>query len=887
MLPIELEEIKQLVKKGKINSNFPYLDDPFIMYEVIKEDITLINLINDNVKKRMLFSFCNDLTSSLSKKKELLYELIDYFQGDKFADLIDNEEYYIKLATKNTYAFVNLCNINHDYKEKELEIFTNLYEDEYSYNSEYPIVYAKASSKVLLNTLKKKSIGIYHLIWFSKEAFSQKVIDYIKENDMIDEILYPGDLYNITDLLVLKLKKHRDFIFELPDSLIDERIIQCLKEFHLTEYEIDKYIENNNKNPDCLKNEKFILYLLERDIENIKYFNGKEIKEELASYLNNKKYIFKENHNINLLSDSKIANRFIENVGNIDFILEHDVDLKDDSIEVLLEKIEGSSYKCLNMKNKYLLDNDYFLSRLINYLNINNPYNLENKYLISNLGRSLDKLSLIFSNNDIEIIKREIVENDYHIDMISVINNIDLFKLKNIYDELYKKENKFNNNFSFYFFIKIMDYLANHLTLVKELNENSITSQIIDNLALAINCSDDINYEELVNYKLVYKNKINSLNLSIEDKIYRLLINSNRGKSFIPERDTIDVFLEDIFNPYQLTYLQLEFSSDSNEYNLLENYIELSKLLYDVRNFNDEELMNVYNDLMEKFNPNTIFDTKVIRENLLRLQSRVYYKNRLNIDDLRKKGKCYIHNNCEIINITGENFILYTHDNEFHPIDDDFTSYDLSDVLKTYDMRNNYICCELASELSYDKLTISKMIVYSLNNPTSLIAFGNRDIWIKHTIKPLIQTEDCFVNQYDMAFIKEKMHAYTEFDFLRVDDQNEKLLSSYKVVKNMSEAIIYINYGSTKKILIFDEEEHQKCLISEMKSLKENISNLNYKQLYRLIALSAKFMCLECFIEEINIRISGLTEKEQFVLKDALNRYSSYIDGKKKVKTIN
>ena len=96
--------------------------------------------------------------------------------------------------------------------------------------------------------------------------------------------------------------------------------------------------------------------------------------------------------------------------------------------------------------------------------------------------------------------------------MISVINNIDLFKLKNIYDELYKKENKFNNNFSFYFFIKIMDYLANHLTLVKELNENAITSQIIDNLALAINCSDDINYEELVNYKLVYKNKINSLN---------------------------------------------------------------------------------------------------------------------------------------------------------------------------------------------------------------------------------------------------------------------------------------------------------------------------------------------------------------------------------------
>ena len=202
----------------------------------------------------------------------------------------------------------------------------------------------------------------------------------------------------------------------------------------------------------------------------------------------------------------------------------------------------------------------------------------------------------------------------------------------------------------------------------------------------------------------------------------------------------------------------------------------------------EEELFNIYDELLRNFVPNTIFDTKVIRENLLRLQAQVYYKNQLNLDKLRKKGKYQVYNNREFFDITGENFILYTHDDEFHPVDDDFTNYDLSDVIKTNNIKNNYICCELASELSYEKLNISKMSVYSLENPTSLIAFGNRDIWIKHTFKPLIQTEDCFVNQYDMAFFNERRHASTEFDFLRYNEFNRIKSSNYIVVNNIDEA---------------------------------------------------------------------------------------------------
>ena len=455
-------------------------------------------------------------------------------------------EEYVSLASKDIWEFTKLCSINHPYKEKEEELFKTLYENQYRFNFFEPIKYAKNSSKVLLNVLKNQinDVNIYYIYWFDKEAFNDEVIEYIEKNNLIDKI-FNNRLSHISDLSSLMLKKHRDFIFELFASDIDEKIIKCLEEIEFMACEIDNYIKKENKTPDCLKNSSFILYLLKENIDNIKYFNGSEPSDELITYLIEHDYIYQLEHNKVLLLNEQIANNLI-NKGNINVLLEHNLEINQQSVEFLVKRLIEINHNCLNVKNDYLLNNKKFLEPLVKFLKISNPYNLDNRYLISNLGRSLDKLGLIFSDKDIQIIKREIIENNYSIDMLGIIDNIDLNKLKEIYNKLYKHENKFNDDFSFYHFIKIMDYFANHLDLVKELNKYEINNQIIGNLALAINCNDDINYKELENYQSVYKNKINSASLSIEDKIYRLLINSNHGESIIPERDIIDVFKEDM-----------------------------------------------------------------------------------------------------------------------------------------------------------------------------------------------------------------------------------------------------------------------------------------------------------------------------------------------------
>ena len=64
----------------------------------------------------------------------------------------------------------------------------------------------------------------------------------------------------------------------------------------------------------------------------------------------------------------------------------------------------------------------------------------------------------------------------------------------------------------------------------------------------------------------------------------------------------------------------------------------------------------------------------------------------------------------------------------------------------------------------------------------------------------------------------------------------------------------------------------------------EKLDKLNYKQIYKLIALLTKFGYLECYIEQIKEIINKFSEKEQLVLNDALNRYLVYTNDKNVIK---
>lgn len=774
-----------------------------------------------------------------------------------------NEEEYIELATKSFSEFFRLYKINHPYKEKEEEIFKKYYEDTYRFSYDLDdgcVSYAKKSWKVLLDTLKNKNINIYYIDWFDKEAFNDEVIRYIEENDIIDKYIQENQILQIPELTILKIKKHRDFIFKLTPSNINDQIISYIRSINFKASEIDDYISTTNLTPPCLLSSRFVLYLLEENIDNIKYYKGDSPSDELIQYLIEHDYIYQSNHNKSLLNSDLMIEEIIRKV-NIDIILENDVELNFHTFDALMFAIKIHHHDCKNIKNKYLLSNEIFAFRIAKYLNVPNPYNLEYRYLISNLGRSLEKLSTIFSDNDIQIIIREIIKNDYCINMLGIMDNIDLNKLKEIYDKLYKKESKFNNNFNFYFFIKIMSYFSNNLLLVKELNDYEINDFIIDNLSLVINTNEIVNLSELRNFIEVYKKRISSTDSEYREKIFKLLINKTND---------IKKLIDEIINIPQLIYLQLEFPNSSVEYKILESYIEVGNLLKIVLDSDIDDLEFIYSQLIEKIIPNSLFDFKIIRENILRLYSRVYFDMQVNINKLRKSCKYEIINGKEVFDITGEEFILFTHRNNFQ-LDDDFTGYEM-DENKNWQFKN-YLCCEFASDLTYQNLNYNDLEFYSLDNPISLIAFGNRDIFIDYIQKPLITANDRFVNPYDMAYFQGKGYAKTEFDFLRIDNYNNKLSDKYIIVKNKEEALKLTESSTDKIILIFDKFEHEKCLINEMNEMIENIGILNYKKIYRLIVLLAKFSCNNYDLSSIQERINMLNEKEQFVLNDALSKY--------------
>lgn len=856
-LQIDEEKIRELAHNHQIDSEFPYLDDPEIMYVAIRENYNLVSLLENRIIKRVISIFNSDKTISFEESQTFFDNLIDYYDQipENYIKYIDSENYYRKLATKSLLSFAKLSNLNHPYKDIEKRLFYELYEDKYIINLDYPIDYAKKSSKVLLNTLKNNILNIYYISFFDKEAISDEVIEYIDEKNLIDNFNIPVMYQTHPKFVLLKLKRNLDFVYSLTDESMTDEILNYLKSINFSIKNIISYIDKYKSYPYCLKSSKLMLLFLEESLDNIKYFNGDKVSDELGEYLVSHHYIYKKGDNLYLLNHYGVYQMFIQE-GDISIIFKDDIKLNDQQINDLINKIADDKIPFPNICNKNLLNNKIFVQFLISHYSLNNPFNLNERYLVTSLGCSLEKLRNVFENNDIKIIIREIIENDYFIDMIGILNNIDIKKFKELYDGLSQKENKINKRFDFYYFIKITEYLASHLSLVSELNNQTIDDEIFNNLSLAINNKDDVSYQELVDYNSVLKKRINNSSLTTRDKIYKIMVNG--------DEDDVKVFLREITDTNRLLYLQLEFSKDTYEYQLLESYLDIIKILEKLDNY--EVLSNVLLDeIIENFNMKPLFDLSVMKKNILMLYARIYKKLCITKEDMRKAGKSEIIGEKEIFYVDNYDFVFFVHNEDFNSKEDS-TSLD---VFESED--KNYICTCYASELFPYKLNVSGMEVYEFSDVSSLISFGNKDIYINHTKKPMFTSTDQFENPIDMAFLHDRNgYVPTEFDFLRFDVNNKKLRHSLIVVSSREEAL---KDKLSNCVLVFDEQKNQEYLDKKFEALCQNVSTLEYKSLYKLIAMSYKYTFDDDLISSIVLRISEMNEKEQLVLNDALKRY--------------
>lgn len=859
MLPIDVLKLDKLIATHQIDKNFEFVNNKEVMYYAIQKDYELINLLNEDVGHEIVRLFVNDKTLDKELRKELFFRLIKFFQRipSDYISLIETEEEYVKLASQSFMTYLNLYEFRHPYKDKEKELFFSLYEDNYVYNPDYTVFYAKQSSKVLLKTLKTSPLNIYYLSFFTKEAVSTEVINYLSQSNLIDSVNNPS-MYISPKIKFLKLKRDINFWSSLMDEDIDENVINYLKQVNFNQNFIEEYLKNHKKYPDCLKNPNLILMLLEQDLANIKYYTEDNPNEQVIQYLNNHEYLYQINHNSNLLKDMTIYKRFLDK-GNINLLLRNNICLNNEQLELLLQKIISNNLDYRIIQNKYLLNNNYFCDKICKYYNIDNPYHLESKHLISNLGSSLNQLRKIFNDEEIQIIIREIIKNDYFINLVSILDKIDVYKFNVLYNRLYRCESIFDVNFNFYNFIKVMEYFQNNFALLDQLNKSTITDELIHNLSLAINRNDYVDYQELVNYQIYCQNKIEGDNCNIKSKIFKLLVNG--------DYEAVGTFLTKIADTKKLLYLQLT-TSNKAVYQLLELYLNMIGLLENVY-YNDIDVQ-LFQEIKEKMTINSLFDLKVMQDNILKIYALSYQEEGIKHDILLNKGKGYEVNGTLVFDISEEDFVLFVHTEEFNT-QDDSTTLDYEDAKRG---KKNYLCTSFASELFPYGMDDTRMQVYELDNIASLLAFGNKDIFINPTKPPLFEAENQFVNSIDMAFIHGYGYTPTEFDFLRYDNHNKPKTSSYKVVKSKEEAEkLATSSKDVKRILIFDVERNKVYIEQKFNYYCDNVFKLTFKELYKLIALSKKFEISSQVKENIYERISELSEKERIVLQDALIKY--------------
>lgn len=816
--------------------------DRDILYQKFLEDqksVPSYELANISSK----FEF--DKTLSIDKKKELLSYFIPYFERfpDKFIQLIDSEEYYLNLIKNNSKNYFKLCFVDHPYKELEERLFYD-YAPSYAINDDdLKIQYAKKSNIVLRNTLKKPMWESL-INFFDKEAFDEETANYIIENDRWNLVLFNHQTKSILFSYPSVLKKsiEKDFLSltELHDDYLSEEICESINLTKEQSKKLYEYIKERN----FYKPANLCALLLKDYPDVLEFFKGEPTDYLIKCILKNNLH-YNEKWPVSLLNDQRIIKDIILH-SSIDCLFNNNILLDDNNLDLLIQSIEKHNYKVKVINNRYLLNNTKLINYLMNHYHINSNYfKVDNSKLISNVGRNLEKLRKVFSDNDLMIIKREIVDNNYFLDIETIINSISPNTFKYIYNSLYKMESRVSeNSFSFFFFIKFCEYFANNSKLLKELEEHfdDIDEILLNNLSLALNHNSSITYHDLQNYESYYYQKVIHDDLDTKGKLLKYIFNANEQQAIF--------FRENITDLVRLTRLQLEFPKESYNYNFIDLYLSLVQLLDEIL---DGKIASC--DNLQNFKLSSLYSLEVMRENILRLYGLYYYKKNLDEEKLASVGKVRILNGRKVLDITGEEFLFYVHSESFNS-QYDFTYED--DNEREF-KKKNYICTTVINELSFDILDNEKLSIYDMPNPNSLISFGNRDVAIYQTMAPLITVGSPYYTDSDEACLisTNKLYAKNEFDFLRFDNHNKPFVPKY-----------------SPDNLYLDKEKHVEILNNKYLSLCERIESLSYHDLNKLIVMSKVFGIDEETLDRLKEKVSKLPKKEQIVLLDALSKYA-------------
>ena len=826
------------------------------IYEKFKQKPEIYNDLSLEDKYTIKDLLLKDNSLTAKEKQDIIVSAILFIIKTKnnlpsdLISLIYTKEIYLEIASSSFIAYQLLYETKHNFKEEERELFFQKYEREYIYNDDYPIVYAINSSIVLLNTLKRNQMAIYSLSFFGKKAYSNEVVDYIIKN-YLSLIKYSSSkeiLYSFPKVIYALLEcGDIDILFNLNEEKLTEDMAKYIVA-NKDKYNLEKLVQELDTDKKII-NSNLMFILVNISLDNIKYFTSIP-SDFLASYLLEQGYSYREEDSLSLLKNDLLLNNLIQK-GNLDIIFENDIVLTDNQINLLETRMKTNNYNLKVLTNINLINDLEFSNFLINYYHLETNLDQLNKNkLVSNMGIDINKLNNIFSDQEIQIIIREIINNNYYLDLESVFKIVTPSFYHDLYCQLANLENKINKNFNFYTFIKITEYFQNNLDLLESLSKNKIDSDILNNLSLVINHNRNVSYQELSNYQENYYNFINNSSLTNKDKIYAYLVNASDKK--------VSNFLTKIGDIPRLTWLQLEFPNNSYEYNLLQSYLNILDII-------DKVDKGIITDLdsLKDFKISSRFDIKVMQENILRLYALVYYKLNLDFDKLQEEGKIKTINGNRVLDLTGMDFCFFIHDDEFN------SQYDFTNIENGSETKEcNYICTSIITKYKFYRLD-GRGIIYGFTNPNSLLAFGNLDIYIVQTKAPLISANNHFVNPYEVCYSIDKVgFVDNEFDFLRVDDENKPLKSSFVFSKKLDKKI-----NTDSIVLTINETLHEQSIQEEFLKLRDTIKNLNYHDLYKLIFLSCKYNLEADYIEILLNRIKEMSNKERLVLLDAVNKF--------------
>lgn len=558
--------------------------------------------------------------------------------------------------------------------------------------------------------------------------------------------------------------------------------------------------------------------------------------EGLIEYLESINYVYKPGDSPKYLINSKKLTKLLIMHGDITLLFENNIPLDEELIDLLISKINNIDYSLIILNNKYLENNKKILEYINSKYQVDEyrdmPFNLK----ISSTNRAISKYEVLNQYKD--SLTEHVINNNVLIDLDKIIEILGEDNFINIYNKLYLKDGIPNKNFNIYHFINVMLYFTKNMNLLNELKENGYDENIINNLTLVIDKDELVNYEKLISYKEDYCNTILNSNLSAKDKISNLI--------FMCDYSELIKFNNEITNTNKLAYLQLEYQNDEKIVNLLNNYSLVFTL---IEKLNSEEYSEI--EVLESIKnsnniPNNIFNLNAIKSNLLYLYSKLYSDNKM------QKNKIINENGYDRIYVDGEEeFMLFYHNEEFNENIDEYSS----DSYESIHKRANYICTTFLTNYNIEKIYNKREVsrIFEMDSD-SLIAFGDKDIYIYQTKMPFYKSNDRFVDPIAMSFTKNKSgYVDNEFDFLRVNSLGKKFVETNKY--------------------IFDIDKINENNIKRYNNLKSNINNLSWKELYLLICLSFKLK-LELDYEYIYQLLPKYNELEQKVLTNALIEYT-------------